>query len=303
VAGHVAPRNSAAGSGRTPSSPRPGARPPAAGRTRRRRAGPRCRSAARSRSAAAATSTRTASPAACPNRSLTGLKPSRSTKSSDIGCPACARHLQGVLDPVHEQAAVGQVGEQVVPREVRHVLGEPQPREGVEAPRPVRRVPAGRRRGGPGPVPPGRHDPPVLCPAAARRSRGRREAQCPELDLVDPEQPRASSTQGVDDLPGLGEGLRLTAASKSTPRRRAFSAPAFTARVATSRVTSGTASSRSVHQSGSRAHEHRAEVAEGVEGTKQAIAIAVPRCRRCPSSGVADSSATDTAETTKSVAK
>ena len=48
----------------------------------------------------------TASPAAWPNRSLTGLKPSRSTKSSEIRVLAAPGHLQGVLDPVEQQAAV-----------------------------------------------------------------------------------------------------------------------------------------------------------------------------------------------------
>ncbi len=54
-----------------------------------------------------------------------------------------------------------------------------------------------------------------------------------------------------------------TAASKSTASRRAFSPPRVTARVATSRVASGTASSSSVHRR--ETADDGAEVAEGVE--------------------------------------
>ena len=75
--------------------------------------------------------------------------------------------LQGVLDPVEQQAAVGEVGEQVVARQVGHVLGQPQPGERVGGDRDHRLegllVGGGRR---PGAVLPRRDDPAVALAVA-----------------------------------------------------------------------------------------------------------------------------------------
>ena len=122
----------ARGSARRPNRPPAAARPRTARRTRRRPAAPRCRGAARRQASRPATSIRTASPAAWPKRSLTGLKPSRSTNSSATGCRGDAR-ASARARPGRARPAVGQVGEQVVPRQVDHVLG--QPRAGRRRPR------------------------------------------------------------------------------------------------------------------------------------------------------------------------
>ena len=156
-----------------------------------------------------ATSTSTASPAAWPKRSLTGLNPSRSTKSSamrvlrrrDI-CSACSTRSSS-------RPRFGQVGEQVVAGEVGHVLGEAEPREGVGGHRHHRlqRLLVGGRRGA-GAVPRRGDDPPVPLAVAqlgadlvgARRRRA-------HLDLADPQQPPGVVDHRVDDLPGVGQGL------------------------------------------------------------------------------------------------
>ena len=113
-----------------------------------------------------ATSTSTASPAACPKRSLTGLNESRSMKSSATRTPAAPGPVQGVRHPVEQDPAVGQVGERVVARVVDHVGGQLDPGVGVRAEhrQRVERLLVRRDRR-PGPVPGGRHHPErVLAP-------------------------------------------------------------------------------------------------------------------------------------------
>ena len=123
---------------------------------------------------------------------------------------AAPRHLQRVLDPVEQQAAVGQVGQQVVAGEVGHVLGQPEPGEGVggDGDDRLEGLLVGGR-GGAGPV-----------PGRARRSSGPRwpsrswaptswapRRRGADLDLPDPQQPLGVVDERVDDLAGVGQGL------------------------------------------------------------------------------------------------
>ena len=73
--------------------------------------------ARRSRRAGCATAISSSSPPAWPSESLTNLKPSRSTKSTATGVRSRApRAARPVLQPIHEERAVRQVGERVVER-------------------------------------------------------------------------------------------------------------------------------------------------------------------------------------------
>ena len=107
------------------------------------------------------------SPAACPKRSLTDLKPSRSRNSTAICVLLPARPGDRLLDPVEEERAVGQPGERVVPGQPAHLLDHRQPGERLLADRRQRLqgLPVGVDRGA-GPVAGGRDQPQVAAPGA-----------------------------------------------------------------------------------------------------------------------------------------
>ncbi len=71
-----------------------------------------------------ATSTSRRSPASCPRRSLTSLKPSRSQYRTAT-MPVAAALVQRLDQPVGEHAPVVQPGQCVVAGEVDHLVGEP----------------------------------------------------------------------------------------------------------------------------------------------------------------------------------
>ena len=100
-----------------------------------------------------------ASPAACPEVSLTTLKSSRSSMSTTSRPTAAAEPGQGVLRAVAEQHPVGQSGERVVERLVGQLGLEPAPLGDVAH----RKHHAGRRSGRP-----------AGCSPPPRRSGGRR---------------------------------------------------------------------------------------------------------------------------------
>ena len=84
-------------------------------RTRRRRCGRACQLSLTHRFSRSPTAQSSSSPPACPNRSLTSLKSSRSTKIS-TNRPSAHR----IVEPLREQHPVGQSGERVVV----HLMGE-----------------------------------------------------------------------------------------------------------------------------------------------------------------------------------
>ena len=123
---------------------------------------------------------------------------------------AAPGHLQRVLDPVEQQSAVRQVGEEVVAGQVGHVLGQPEPGERVGGDRDHRLegLLVGRR-GRPGPVPGGRDDPAVaLAVAQLGADLGGARRSGPDLDVADAQQPLRVVDERVQDLAGVGEGLR-----------------------------------------------------------------------------------------------
>ena len=215
------------------------------------------------------------------------------------------RHLQRVLDPVEQQAAVGQVGEQVVAGQVGHVLGQPQPRERVGGDRDHRLegllVGGGGR---PGAVLAGGDDPAVPLAVAQLGAdlvgAGRGGA---DLDLLDPQQPAGVVGERVDDLAGVGERL---GADRGVEQH---AEPAGVLAAAGDRAggdEQGGQRHREQQQRprGAAADHHGAEVAQGVEGHEagdREQRAALHQVARA--TGVSVSMATDSAESRKSVAK
>ena len=124
------PRAATAAAAGTARRARPRRRRPRRGRrTRHRRAGPPSPRPARRPTSRAETTLSSSSPSACPNRSLTPLKPSRSRKSTAMAAVAAPGAQDGLLHPVEEQRPVGQGGQRVVAGQVAHLLGEGEPAE------------------------------------------------------------------------------------------------------------------------------------------------------------------------------
>ena len=163
---------------------------------------------------------------------------------------APAGPVQGLRDPVEQDAAVGQVGQGVVPRVVDHLVGQLEAGERLRADHGERvegvLVGADRR---PGAVP--------------RRWRRPRARPCPGVPAHRSRAPPAASCARPRRAAGSAAGRRpaapsitssgscrawtRTAASKSTLSRRAFSRPCTIARVLMSNVASGTTRRTSVH--------------------------------------------------------
>ena len=70
-----------------------------------------------------------ASPAACPKRSLTRLKSSRSMNSTPVGAPSRAERASACSSRSRQQRAVGQPGQRIVQRLVAHLLLAAQPHQ------------------------------------------------------------------------------------------------------------------------------------------------------------------------------
>ena len=156
-----------------------------------------------------ATSTSTTSPAAWPKRSLTGLKPSRSTKSSATRTPTPAGAVQGLGRPVEQDAAVRQVGQGVVSCVVDHLVGQLEAGERLRADHGerVERVLVGTDRG-PGAVLGRRDDPErVLAPAHLRADLVRHGGELRTSTSRSRISRRGIDQQGVDHEPGLVQCL------------------------------------------------------------------------------------------------
>ena len=122
---------------------------------------------------------------------------------------APAGAVQGLRGPVEQDAAVGQVGQGVVPRVVDHLVGQLEAGERLRADHGerVQRVLVGADRR-PGAVPRRGDDPErVLAPAYLRTDLvlpGRRAAH---VHVAQPDQPSGVDQQGVDHESGLVQGL------------------------------------------------------------------------------------------------
>ena len=252
-----------------------------------------------------ATSISTASPAAWPNRSLTGLKPSRSTNSSAMRVPRRRDICSACSTRSSSRPRLGRlVSRSWRARWVMSSVSRSRAKASEETATIASRacwsaVVVDRARCWPG--------------ATIQRSRWPSRSWAPiswapggvaRTSTCWIRSSRRASSVSASTTCRVSESVwARTAASNSTLSRRAFSLPRVTARVATSRVASGTASSSSVHHGG-RAADHGAEVAQGVEGHEAGDRderAALHQVARAAGSSV--SMATETAESRKSVAK